>query len=88
MLIEKGLAKPPGCAIVKPEEGLPMDIAALSVVSNHVQLKQQASLSVMKMVMNASQEQTNSLLAMAPGISGGMESSVNPHLGSKLDVLV
>ena len=65
-----------------------MDIAALSVVSNHVQLKQQASLSVMKMVMNASQEQTNSLLAMTPGMSGGMESSVNPHLGSKLDVLV
>ncbi len=65
-----------------------MDIAALSVVSNQVQLKQQASLSVMKMVMNASQEQTNSLLAMTAGMSGEMELSVNPHLGSKLDVLV
>ncbi|HHY26399.1 MAG TPA: putative motility protein [Desulfitobacterium dehalogenans] len=65
-----------------------MDIAALSVISNQVQLKQQASISVMKMVMNTSQEQTNAMLAMASGISNEMELSVNPQLGSQLNVLV
>lgn len=65
-----------------------MDIAALSIVSNQVQLKQEASLSVMKMVMNTSTEQTQAMLEMASGLSQEMELSVNPSLGRSIDVSV
>ncbi|MEA4903053.1 YjfB family protein [Desulfitobacterium sp.] len=65
-----------------------MDIAALSIISNQVQLKQQASISVMKMVMDTSTEQTQALLEMASGLSRDMELSVNPSLGRTLDVSV
>ena len=65
-----------------------MDIAALSIISNHAQVKQQASLSVMKMVMNTSSEQTNAMLEMVSEANKALELSVNPHLGNKLDVSV
>lgn len=65
-----------------------MDIAALSIISNQAQVKQQASLSVMKMVMNSSTEQTQALITMASETNSATELSVNPHLGSKLDVSV
>lgn len=65
-----------------------MDIAALSIVSNQVQLKQEASLSVMKMVMDTSTEQTQAMLEMASGLSGEMELSVNPSLGRNINVSV
>ena len=65
-----------------------MDIAALSIISNQAQVKQQASLSVMKMVMNSSAEQTQALISMASEMNSATELSVNPHLGSKLDVSV
>ena len=65
-----------------------MDIAALSIISKQAQVKEQASLSVMKMVMNSSTEQTQALITMASETNSAMELSVNPHLGSKLDVSV
>lgn len=65
-----------------------MDIAALSIISNQAQVKQQASISVMKMVMDNSTEQTQAMLEMASGMSSALELSVNPRLGSKLDVSV
>lgn len=65
-----------------------MDIAALSIISNHAQVKQQASLSVMKMVMNTATEQNNAMLEMVSEAGKALELSVNPHLGSKLDVSV
>lgn len=65
-----------------------MDIAALSIISNQAQLKQQVSISVMKMVMDTSTEQTQALLKMASGLSRDMELSVNPSLGRTLDVSV
>ena len=64
-----------------------MDIAALSIISNQAQVKQQASLSVMKIAMNSSSEQTQAMLDMASEMTRVMESSVNPNLGSKLDTL-
>ena len=65
-----------------------MDIAALSIISNQAQLRQQASLSVLDMVMDNSTGQTQALLEMAAETTHNMELSVNPHLGSKLDVSV
>lgn len=65
-----------------------MDIAALSIISKQAQVKEQASLSVMKMAMNSSTEQTQTLITMASETNSAMELSVNPHLGSKLDVSV
>ena len=65
-----------------------MDIAALSIISNQAQLRQQATLSVLDMVMDNSTGQTQALLEMAAETTHNMELSVNPHLGSKLDVSV
>lgn len=65
-----------------------MDIAALSIISNQAQVQQQASISVMKMVMDSSTEQTQSMLEMASGMTNTLELSVNPQLGSNLDISV
>ncbi|MBY6037055.1 YjfB family protein [Fictibacillus nanhaiensis] len=56
-----------------------MDIAALSVVLNHSQVQQQASLSVMKMVMNSSEQNSVNFTKM-------LEQSFQPHLGSQIDL--
>jgi Putative motility protein len=56
-----------------------MDIAALSVMMNQSQLKQQASISVMKMAMNTAEQNGAELTKM-------LEQSVQPHLGSSIDL--
>lgn len=56
-----------------------MDIAALSVMMNQSQLQQQASISVMKMAMNKAQQNGAELTKM-------LEQSVQPHLGSSIDL--
>jgi hypothetical protein len=56
-----------------------MDIAALSVLMNQSQVQQQASLSVMKMAMNTAQQNGTELTKM-------LEQSVQPHLGSSIDL--
>lgn len=65
-----------------------MDIAALSVLSQQAQVKQQASLSVMKMVMDSSTQQTQSVLETVAETTKALELSVNPQLGNNLDVSV
>jgi RNA-splicing ligase RtcB len=56
-----------------------MDIAALSVVLNQSQVQQEATLSVMKMAMNTAEDNSTTLTKM-------LEQSVQPHLGSKIDL--
>jgi Putative motility protein len=56
-----------------------MDIAALSVMMNQSQIQQQASLSVMKMAMNTAEQNSVELTKM-------LEQSVQPHLGSSIDL--
>jgi hypothetical protein len=56
-----------------------VDIAALSVAMNQSQIQQQASLSVMKMAMNTAEQNSVDLTKM-------LEQSVQPHLGSSIDV--
>jgi predicted sugar kinase len=66
---------------VKPHKkaGAPMDIAALSVMMNQSQVQQQASLSVMKMAINTTEQNSANFTKM-------LEQSVQPHLGSKFDL--
>ncbi len=56
-----------------------MDIAALSIMMNHSQVKQQANISVMKMTMNTAEQNNMNLTKM-------LEQSVLPHLGGKIDL--
>jgi hypothetical protein len=56
-----------------------MDIAALSVVLNQSQIQQEATMSVMKMAMNTAEDNSANLTKM-------LEQSVQPHLGSKIDL--
>jgi Putative motility protein len=56
-----------------------MDIAALSVLMNQSQVQQQASISVMKMAMNTAQQNGAELTKM-------LEQSVQPHLGSSINL--
>lgn len=56
-----------------------MDIAALSSVMSQASLQQQVSLSVANKTMEHTEASSEGLIKM-------MEQSVNPHLGSNIDV--
>ena len=56
-----------------------MDIAAMSMSMSQTKVQEQASISVMKMVMDTSKVQP-------PQLTKTMEQSVNPHIGSSLDL--
>jgi len=56
-----------------------MDIAALSVVMAQGQVQQQASVSLASKVMDNAEVNAQNLIKM-------MEQSVNPNLGSTIDV--
>lgn len=58
-----------------------MDIAALSVVMKNADLTQNVSLAVTKKAMDVSEGNAQDLIKM-------MELSVNPNLGSTLDIKV
>ncbi len=57
-----------------------MDIAALSMVMSQSKVQQQAGLSVMKMAMNVAVDTGQAVAEMAQ--------SVQPHLGTNVDIQV
>ena len=63
-----------------------MDIAALSMVLNQGKVQQQAGISVMRMAMGVEAGNGDSIATMVNDMSKAMESSVQPHLGAKLDI--
>lgn len=63
-----------------------MDIAALSMGLSQMKVAQEASISVMKMAMDAGQTQMNDMVQMVQQNTKMMEQSVTPHLGSNLDI--
>lgn len=63
-----------------------MDIAAMSMMLNQSKVKEQAGLSVMKMAMGVEATQADSLTSHASDIIKIMESSVQPYLGSVMDI--
>lgn len=58
-----------------------MDIAALSVVMHQSRIRQAASLSVMKRVMEMSQVHMQEMQKM-------LEMAVTPHLGANVDIRI
>ncbi|SHM96534.1 YjfB family protein [Gracilibacillus kekensis] len=56
-----------------------MDVAAMSVVMNQAQVKQQTSVSLMDKALDQAEAQSSNMIKM-------LESSVQPHLGSNIDV--
>jgi len=63
-----------------------MDIAALSMGLNQMKVAQQASISIMKMAMDAGKTQMSDMVQMVEQNTKMMEQSVNPHLGSNIDI--
>ncbi len=63
-----------------------MDIAALSMGLSQMKIAQQASISVMKMAMDAAEMQAVNLMKLLETNSKMMEQSVQPHLGANLDI--
>lgn len=61
-----------------------MDIAALSIAMNQSQVKQQASLSVMKNAMSTAEANGAALIEMLNQSTGGQ--APHPYLGAKIDV--
>ena len=56
-----------------------MDIAALSMSLSQMKVANQASISVLKLTLDTAQEQMEDMTKI-------MEQSVNPHIGSNLDL--
>ncbi|GAE95175.1 hypothetical protein JCM21714_4389 [Gracilibacillus boraciitolerans JCM 21714] len=56
-----------------------MDIAAMSVIMNQAQVKQQASVSLMDKALNHAESQSSDMIKM-------MEISMQSHLGSNIDI--
>ncbi|GAB2544950.1 YjfB family protein [Gracilibacillus alcaliphilus] len=56
-----------------------MDIAALSMMMNQSQLKQQVDIAVMKKAIDQAQVQSEEMIKL-------MEGSVQPHLGQQIDM--
>lgn len=63
-----------------------MDIAALSMGISQMNVAQQASVSVLKMAMNAGEMQMEELLQMVQQNTKLMEQAVTPHLGQNVDI--
>ena len=60
-----------------------MDIAALSTAMSQMQVQQQASLSVMRMTMDAGTSQATDMIQM---MQGGNQQAVDPSLGRMIDI--
>ncbi|PWU69287.1 MULTISPECIES: YjfB family protein [Gracilibacillus] len=56
-----------------------MDIAAMSIAMNQAQVKQEASIAVLKKAINEQQVDSNEMIKM-------LEQSMQPHLGSSIDI--
>lgn len=61
-----------------------LDIAAMSVAMNQAQVKQQASLSVMKSAMSTAESDGQALIDMLQ--SSGVSQAPHPNLGLQIDV--
>lgn len=65
-----------------------MDIAALSTALSQGKIAQQASISVLRMSMDTALQQANDFTQMLQAQTKALELSVQPHLGSNLDIRI
>lgn len=63
-----------------------MDIAAMSMALSQAKVQQQASVSVMKMAMDAEENNGEMLTRQIDDAAKAMAQSVQPHLGVNLDI--
>lgn len=63
-----------------------MDIAGMSMLLSQAKVKQQASLSVMKIAMDTSKQRVTDLVQMLQQNNKALEQAVQPHLGSNIDI--
>lgn len=63
-----------------------MDIGAMSIGFSQAKLGQAVSLSLMKKVMDTSQQNANMINEMMNMNVKSMEKSVSPHLGNSIDI--
>ena len=64
-----------------------MDIAALSMALSQMNVRQEATVSVMKKTMDQAESNGQSVVKMLQDSSVKvMEQSIRPHIGSKLDI--
>lgn len=63
-----------------------MDIAALSMGLSQMKFAQEAGVSILKMAMDQGQNQLQGLTEMMG--ASALEQSVNPHLGTSIDVRI
>lgn len=63
-----------------------MDIELMSIGLSQAKVQQQASLSVMKMAMDNAKMSGNMLTEMASVSTRQMEQSVQPNLGTSIDI--
>lgn len=63
-----------------------MDIGALSMDLNQMNVAQQSSVSVIKLAMNTVELQAVDLTKMLELNTKIMEQSINPHLGKTIDI--
>jgi len=63
-----------------------LDIAAMSISLNQMQLKEQASISIMKMAMDSEQGQEDALDKLLETSTKALEQSVQPHIGANIDL--
>ncbi len=63
-----------------------MDIAAMSTLISQTSLRYQASVSVLKMAMDGANVQAEDLNQILEESTKEMELSVQPHLGSNIDI--
>ncbi|NLJ73220.1 MAG: putative motility protein [Syntrophomonadaceae bacterium] len=61
-----------------------MDIAALAMVMSQTQVRQDASIAVLKMAIEGPKEQMADVMAALQA----MEASVSPHVGGNIDLWV
>lgn len=64
-----------------------MDIAALSMALSQMNVRQEASVSIMKKTMDQAESNGQGVVKMLQESSvSAMEQSVRPHIGSQLDI--
>ncbi|MBM7615383.1 hypothetical protein JOC73_001953 [Alkaliphilus hydrothermalis] len=63
-----------------------MDIASMATILSQSKIQQQASLSVMKIAMDTTKQQSFNLAELLEVNTKLMEQSVNPHIGGNLDL--
>ncbi|MBU8906010.1 YjfB family protein [Desertibacillus haloalkaliphilus] len=65
-----------------------MDVGLASMVYNQAQVKQQASMSVMKTAMDGAEQNADALNKMLEGANESQKLATDPHRGRNIDMKI